>query len=288
MCNIRDPASIAALVDFIRSSGLVGAPLSLSPPPAARIDYLVNNAGGQFPSLAADMSAKGWSAVIDTNLTGTFLLSQAIYKNFFTQQPPLSPPIPGGCAVLNVVANMHSGFPGMCHTGAARAGVVNLTKSLAVEWAREGVRVNALAPGVIASSGLERYDAGMREMIASSAAGNIYASRLGTEAECAAGILFLLSPGAAFVTGACLNLDGGESLYAPLMPPVSHERNRAWDDMEGQANRPSFLQQMGTTTAIAAPPAAPTETKPATATMQASTGSPTPYTRASTAIVSKL
>jgi len=216
---------------------MVGGRLDGAEP--ARVDYLVNNAGGQFPSLAADMSGKGWAAVIETNLTGTFQMSQAVYRHFFSQQAPSG--VAGGCAIVSVVANMWNGFPGMAHTGAARAGVVNLTKSLAVEWAASGVRVNAIAPGVIASSGLSRYDPAMQAVIAESAANN-YTHRLGTEAECAAAILFLLSPASAFTTGACLNVDGAESLYSPLMRPMHHTLCPPWDDVDGEANKPAFLR----------------------------------------------
>ena len=160
------------------------------------------------------------------------MLSQAIYQHFFSCQSAAVPVLPGGSAVVSVVANMHRGFPGMAHTGAARAGVVNLTQSLSVEWAAAGVRVNALAPGVIASSGLDRYDPAMSAAIRASAPRSIYAGRLGTEAECAAAILFLLSPAAAFITGACLNMDGGESVYAPNMPPA-----HAAQDEEGAGDK---------------------------------------------------
>lgn len=263
-CNIRDHASIQALCEWIQQQPHVGSdPASVSSS-SARIDYLINNAGGQFPSLASAISPKGWSAVIETNLTGTFLMSQAVFNHFFEKQGAAdaeaaataasssSPasiaafnPI-GGCAIVTVVANMHNGFPGMSHTGAARAAVVNLTKSLSVEWASAGVRINALAPGVIASSGLSNYNPAMQEMIAATSAGNNYAARLGSEAECAAAILFLLSPASAFTTGACLNMDGGESLYSPMMRPASHTLNMAWDDgHEGEDTRPLFLRGGG-------------------------------------------
>jgi NAD(P)-dependent dehydrogenase (short-subunit alcohol dehydrogenase family) len=255
--NIRDPASIAALMKWIAEqhigcnccrcvgrcpcgcSCLLSSNDSSSPcgTPSASVDYLVNNAGGQFPSPAASISTKGWHAVIDTNLTGTFLLSQSVFANFFSKQDR------GGASIVNVVANMHNGFPGMAHTGAARAGVVNLTKTLAVEWSPQGVRVNALAPGVIASSGLGRYDENMREMIKSSAAANNYTLRLGTEAECAAAILFLLCPASAFTTGACLNMDGAESLYAPLYKPQEGTKHQAWDDPEHESQVPAFLRK---------------------------------------------
>ena len=104
-----------------------------------RLDGVVNNAGGQFPIEAGKLSPKGWLAVIDTNLNGTWWVSQAAYRHAFAKQ--------GHGAIVNMVADVWMGAPGMVHTGAARAGVMNMTITLAAEWAREGVRVNAVAPG---------------------------------------------------------------------------------------------------------------------------------------------
>ena len=184
-----------------------------------RIDCLVNCAGGQFPAPAVDISPKGWTAVINTNLNGLFFMSQAVHKKAFVPQK--------SGRIVNVIANMWNGFPLMAHTGAARAGVENLTKTLGTEWGRVGVRVNAVAPGLIASSGLDTYDEGFKKALQFARAFN-QAYRFGTEAEVAAAILFLLSPAASYITGTTLRIDAGESNYHPILPPIAHENSSVW------------------------------------------------------------
>jgi len=124
-CNIRKEDDVKSLVQSTLEK-------------YGRIDYLVNNGGGQFPCPASDMSLKGWNAVIETNLTGTYLMSREVYNQYFKEH---------GGSIVNIIADMFRGFPMMAHTGAARAGVQNLTKSMAVEWAQQGVRINSVAPG---------------------------------------------------------------------------------------------------------------------------------------------
>lgn len=186
------------------------------------IHALVNNAGGQFPSPAEKITLKGWEAVIRTNLTGTFLVSREV----FTQ----SMQIHGG-AIVNITAINRQGFPMMAHTGAARAGVHNLSMSLANEWGRFGVRINCVAPGIIKSSGLDTYDASFQKDVQAFAKYN-QANRMGTAAEIAAAVVFLLSPAAAFITGETLTVDGGHSIFAPNFPPVEHANNQAFNDQE--------------------------------------------------------
>lgn len=206
-CNIRQEESIKACV--AKTLELTG-----------RIDYLVNNGGGQFPSPAEMISPKGWHAVIETNLTGTFFMSQEVFNRQFVNT---------GGAIVNIIANMRNGFPIMAHTGAARAGVENITKSLATEWGKYGVRVNAVAPGVIKSSGLDRYDPSYKDFILSFAKNN-QTTRLGTEAEVSSAVVFLLCPGAAYISGVTLAVDAAESLYSPVMPPVANNANPAFED----------------------------------------------------------
>ncbi|GAA5265508.1 citronellol/citronellal dehydrogenase [Acidiphilium sp. MT5] len=193
--DIRDePAIEAAIAALITRHG--------------RIDALVNNAGGQFPAPLASISKKGFEAVVATNLTGGFLLAKACFNASMKQH---------GGAIVNIVADMWNGMPGMGHSGAARAGMVNLTKTAAFEWASFGVRVNAVAPGWIASSGLDQYGEAMKPMI-KALHRSVPLHRLGTEAEVSAGICFLLSPAAAFITGAVLQIDGGAPLGHRAFP----------------------------------------------------------------------
>lgn len=189
-CNIRDADAVEAFWDSAIER-------------AGPVDALVNNAGGQFLSPAESISPKGWHAVIETNLTGAFNMSRAAYLHGMRER---------GGAIINIVADMWRGFPGMAHTGAARAGVVNLTQTLALEWAQSGVRVNAVAPGLIDSSGLKTYPEALRTQLATIAK-DIPAQRMGTEEEVAAAVAFLLSPAAAFISGATLRIDGAGSLY---------------------------------------------------------------------------
>ena len=180
-----------------------------------RIHGLVNNAGGQFPSPLAAITRKGFETVVATNLTGGFLMMREIYLQSMQAH---------GGAIVNMTADMWNGMPGMGHSGAARAGMANLTKTAAVEWAASGVRVNAIAPGWIASSGMDSYKGPVREMIPKLKR-HVPLRRLGTESEVSATICFLLSPGAAFITGTTLAIDGGAPLDTPLFPIPDHQRS---------------------------------------------------------------
>jgi citronellol/citronellal dehydrogenase len=112
-----------------------------------------------------------------------------------------------GGAIVNIVADMWGSMPGMGHSGAARSGMVSLTETAAIEWAGRGVRVNAVAPGYIASSGMDKYPVEMGPMLREMAK-TVPLGRFGTEAETSAGIVFLLSPGASFISGSTLRIDG--------------------------------------------------------------------------------
>jgi citronellol/citronellal dehydrogenase len=162
-----------------------------------RIDALVNNAGGQFAAPLESISAKGWDAVVRTNLTGGFLMARECYTQWMKQA--------GAGAIVNIIADMWQGMPTMGHSGAARAGMLNFTETAAFEWAP--VRVNAVAPGWIASSGLDNYPPEMAAHIRALPK-QVPLGRLGTESEISAAICFLLSPAAAFISGSCLRVDG--------------------------------------------------------------------------------
>lgn len=185
-CDIRKPDEVERLVEEVMAR-------------FGRVDCLVNNAGGQFAQRAERYSVNGWNAVIDTNLNGTWRMTQAVGKRMIAA---------GGGRIVNVIANHYRGIPGGAHTSAARAAVANLTKTLAVEWGRHGVRINAVAPGPIEASGfVERYDPTVVERARALPLG-----RLGTVEEIAAAVVFLASPASAWTTGATLDVTGGQHL----------------------------------------------------------------------------
>jgi len=182
-CDVRDEEAVkSAVAAIIAAHG--------------RVDGLVNNAGGQFPSPLEAISAKGWQAVLNTNLMGGFLMARECYLQSMKGR---------GGAIVNMLADMWHGMPGMGHSGAARSGMLNFTETAACEWAP--VRVNAVAPGWIMSSGMDTYPDAMKPLI-KGLPRHVPAGRMGTEAEVSAAIVFLLSEAAAFVSGACLRIDG--------------------------------------------------------------------------------
>src|SRR4051812_11435961 len=172
--DIRDDVAVQANVaDVVAREGLVHG--------------LVNNAGGQFPAPMMAISKRGFEAVVANNLTGGFLMMRELFLQSMQQ---------GGGAIVNMTADFRNGMPGMAHSGAARSGMSNLTMTAAYEWASSGVRVNAVAPGWIASSGMDTYRGAMKAMIPKLKQ-HVPLRRMGTEAEVSAAIVFLLSPAAA-------------------------------------------------------------------------------------------
>ncbi|NBQ88646.1 MAG: SDR family oxidoreductase [Betaproteobacteria bacterium] len=182
----------------IRQEGPVKATIASIVAAQGRIDALVNNAGGQYITPLEKISLKGWDAVVATNLTGGFLVARECYLQSMAQH---------GGAIVNIVADIWGSMPGMAHSGAARAGMVSFTETAAAEWARSGVRVNAVAPGYIASSGMDHYPPEAADMLRGIAR-TVPLGRFGTEAETSAGIVFLLSPAASFISGIVLRIDG--------------------------------------------------------------------------------
>jgi citronellol/citronellal dehydrogenase len=219
-CDIREEAAVRDTVASILSTH-------------GHIDGLVNNAGGQFPAPLEAISGKGWDAVVRNNLSGGFLFSRECYTQWMRAHVAQS-----GCGIVNIIADMWNGMPGMAHSGAARAGMLNLTETAALEWAP--LRINAVAPGVIASSGMDRYPPEHRPVILA-AAKSIPAQRLGTESEVSAAVAFLLSPAAAFISGACLRVDGAGPNARRMWPRVGGAPSEAFNGFH-LAELPTILR----------------------------------------------
>jgi citronellol/citronellal dehydrogenase len=223
VCDIREEAQVQAVVAAVLAQH-------------GRIDALVNNAGGQFPARLGAISAKGWDAVVRNNLTGGFLMARECVNQWMLNDGAGRP----GGAIVNIIADMWGGMPGMGHSGAARAGMLNLTETAALEWAP--VRVNAVAPGWIASSGLDRYPPEMTATIRGMQA-LVPLQRLGTESEVSAAIVFLLTPAAAFVSGSCLRVDGAAPNAKRIWPEVGSGGSTSPFDGFHLASAPRVLRR---------------------------------------------
>lgn len=199
-CDIRDEAAVTAMVSgVVEKHGVIHG--------------LVNNAGGQFQAPIEAMTQSGFEAVLRTNLVGGFVLAREVFVRSMRER---------GGAIVNMTADVARGTPSMAHSGASRAGMIHFTRTAAVEWAPYGVRVNAVAPGFIATQALARYGAqAMTEVLSPL----VPLGRLGTEAEVSSAICFLLSEGAAYVSGAVLSIDGACPASHPLFPPAAHDRS---------------------------------------------------------------
>jgi citronellol/citronellal dehydrogenase len=185
--DIRDEAAVSGVVDAILNEH-------------GRIDGLFNNAGGQYRAPLETITTKGFEAVVRNNLTGGFIVMREVYTKWMKEH---------GGAIVNMVADIWHGWPQFAHSAAARGGMLTLSESAATEWAAAGVRINTIAPGSIASSGLDTYDSKDTDFIRNKVAHTIPLQRFGTEAEAAAAVVFLLSPAASFITGTCIRVDGG-------------------------------------------------------------------------------
>ncbi len=191
--NIRDPEAVEAMIGAVHDH-------------FGGLDTLVNNAGGQFPQDAIDFSRKGWLAVIDTNLNGTWWMMQEAAKRWRAD----------GKAghVINIVANVERGMPQAAHTCAARAGVIYLSKTVATEWAPHNIRVNCIGPGVIETEGFRMYP---EEALARFHKANPLKMR-GNAWDVAEAIAYLASPAGRFINGDLLIIDGGQAQWGVIWP----------------------------------------------------------------------
>lgn len=185
--NIRNHDEVTALYEYVFDN--VGP-----------CDFLINNAGGQFAAPALQISPNGFRSVVDLNLQGTWHMCSTYAHSLIKQQRKGK--------IVNIVLCLQSGIPGMVHAAAARAGVVNMTKTLAYEWGPYGLNINAVAPGTIETVALENYSSENLNQIIR----QLPIARMGTASEVAASVCFLLSPGGDFITGTTLEIDGGEHL----------------------------------------------------------------------------
>lgn len=200
--TIREPDQVEALIEATYER-------------YGRLDGLVNNGGGQFPQAALDFSVKGWLAVIDTNLNGTWYMMQAAARRWRDLGRTGS--------VVNIVATVWRGMPQVAHTCAARAGVIYLSKTVATEWAPLGIRVNCVAPGAIATDGLNVYPEGVPERFAVTNP----MKRLGDVYDVAEAVVYVSADSGKFVTGEVLVVDGGHC---------------GWGDTEWPGGKPDYFR----------------------------------------------
>lgn len=195
--NIRDLDAVKRLIDAVWERG--------------GLDILVNNAGGQFPQNSLDISVKGWNAVIDTNLNGTWHMMQTAARSWVERSR--------GGAIINIVADVWRGMPQVSHTCAARAAVIYLSKSVAVEWCPHNIRVNCVAPGMIETTGFRVYppDASVRFPRSNPML------RCGSPWDIAGAVGYLAGPTGLFLTGEVITVDGGQQMWGDVWPATEPE-----------------------------------------------------------------
>ena len=202
-CSIRSEENVEELIAFVIEK--FGA-----------INLLVNNAGGQFICSAEDLSANGFSAVVDTNLKGTFVCCREAYTQYMRDN---------GGSIVNITLGARNGLVGMSHSAAARAGIENLTATLCNEWMESDVRINCVRPGIVwTESGFANYGAAGEEILGTVLKAQP-AKRFSTPEEISSAVVWLLSDGASYVTGAILAVDGGSAYhFLPLfeIPDNAH------------------------------------------------------------------
>jgi citronellol/citronellal dehydrogenase len=194
-CDIREEEQVEALVDGVLERH-------------GRIDLLVNNAGGQYLTPAEDITPKGFRTVIRLNVEGTWLMTHAVATKAMI-------PAGGGGKVVSVTLSPHQGMPGMAHSSAARAAVENLMRVLSIEWARYGIRLNAIAPGQIAT---DTFMTKYPETMVAATASTIPLGRLGSPEEIAWMVAHLASPAGDFVSGTVLTIDGARDNWFGTWP----------------------------------------------------------------------
>jgi NAD(P)-dependent dehydrogenase (short-subunit alcohol dehydrogenase family) len=202
--DVREPDQVRRAVDAVLAR-------------SGKVDVLVNNAAGNFVCPTERMSSNAWRAVLGIVLDGTFYCSREVGKAMIAQ---------GGGQILNVVATYAwTGMPGVAHSASAKAGVLALTKTLAAEWARHGIRANAIAPGPFVSAGAQQNlwpEEEMEERLME----HVPLRRFASAAEIAAQCLHQLSPASAWMTGECLVVDGGASLARGWWTPGERTARR--------------------------------------------------------------
>lgn len=190
--NVREPEQVDALFQRIHAE-------------CGRLDFTVNNAGGQFPQAAIDYAPKGWAAVINNNLNGSWYMMQRAAQYWREHPSPAA-------SIVNVVVVTERGMPGVAHTVAARAGIIGASRTVAVEWAPLGIRVNCVAPGLTATEGLAVYPPeAVREFPLANPM-----KRPGTAMEIAEACIYLSAGSGSFITGEVLTVDGGGKLWGEL------------------------------------------------------------------------
>jgi citronellol/citronellal dehydrogenase len=227
----RTPQKLARVADALTAAGLSARSAALDIRQRAAVDelfaglgpldLLVNSAGGQYPQAAVDFTEKGWRAVLETNLNGTFNMMQSAARQWREAARPGS--------IVSIVVSPR-GLHGVAHTCAARAGVTAFTESVAVEWAPLGIRVNCIAPGAIVSEGWAAYPEDVHRRYAQSSP----LRRAGTAWEVAEAALFIGGPGGQFITGQTLHVNGGSNLWGETWtggkPAWFREATQAWQE----------------------------------------------------------
>jgi peroxisomal trans-2-enoyl-CoA reductase len=194
--SIRDEDQVINLIEYIIDT-------------YKALHLLVNNAGGQFVCSAEELSSKGFQAVVNTNLTGTFHVCRAAYEHYMRDH---------GGSIVNITLGNRNGMPNMVHSGAARAGIENMSITLSQEWMESGVRVNCVRPGIVfTESGFENYGpAG--DMFLDRILPAMPAKRFATPEEISSAVVWLLSEGSSYVTGSVVSVDGGSAFhFLPLI-----------------------------------------------------------------------